>query len=354
MTSARLAVVLGAVLVTLSSADAVAGGRDGPALRTDPEALGMLEDALATVRQLAFDATLVVVAFDTHGPSVLELDVSQAEGDLRVSRGERWTLGRSESHGYFQRAGELLQLGSVAVAQTRRGELNDKYVVRSGPKSVLDTGEASVVEVIERASQQLRERLYVDHGTDVVIRRETFGADVEPVRLVAFTEFRLRAEPMRGFEAPTAEERGLETLSEDSLDLLSDVGWEVPDELPAGFELQGGFTLPESEGGSVHLVYSDGLYTLSLYEQVGRLDPDSLGDAVQISTGDVHAYRWPGAEPERMVWSGDGLTFTIVTDAPEDAVMQAASGLPGGEAQDTRGRMVRGLKRVADWLWPFG
>ena len=103
-------------------------------------------------------------------------------------------------------------------------------------------------------------------------------------------------------------------------------GWDVPTTVGPGFELRAGFTV--DDGAAVQLVYSDGLYTLSVYEQPGHVDVHALDGAVRSDRDGIPVYRWPGAEPERMVWNGDGHTFTAVTDAPADVLMDAVGDLP--------------------------
>ncbi|MBW3659741.1 MAG: hypothetical protein KY457_13965, partial [Actinobacteria bacterium] len=66
-----------------------------------------------------------------------------------------------------------------------------------------------------------------------------------------------------------------------------------------------------------------------------------------------HVWRWPGSEPERMVWTGEGRTFTVVSDAPFDQVMAAVQGFPNDVPGGVWTRMERGIGRVAGWLWPF-
>lgn len=64
-------------------------------------------------------------------------------------------------------------------------------------------------------------------------------------------------------------------------------------------------------------------------------------------------HRWPGAEPERMVWSGAGHTFTAVSDAPSDVVLHAVSALPHESPPSIGQRLMRGFGRIGDTLWPF-
>ena len=151
----------------------------------------------------------------------------------------------------------------------------------------------------------------------------------------------------------TTRDGAFRTLSAEGLRILDETGWAVPEELPGGFQLRAGYATPEAGGASLHLVYTDGLYTVSVYEQVGRLDRSSVDGATEVRTADLHVWRWPGSEPERVVWSGEDLTFTAISDAPVDAVLEAVAGLPADRPTGVRRRLARGVRRVGGWLWPF-
>ena len=59
--------------------------------------------------------------------------------------------------------------------------------------------------------------------------------------------------------------------------------------------------------------------------------------------------------PERVVWSGGGAVWTLVSDAPADVVRDAVATLPRDreERDGVLTRLGRGLGRLASALSPF-
>ena len=122
-------------------------------------------------------------------------------------------------------------------------------------------------------------------------------------------------------------------------------GWSCPESLPAGFRLlEARDVSREGTGRVVHLVYSNGLSAISVFLQPGRLDPAGLsgfhsetwrGDPVLVGSG------WP----TRLVWQGQGLVTTLVSDAPAEEVRDAVGSLPhpGGTPVDD---LALGVRRV--------
>jgi hypothetical protein len=343
-----------AVAVGAATALAVAVGVV-PAV-ADEAGRDALQRAVEASRATAYEGRVVIVGFDATGaPTLAELEVAHgSDGGMQVGVAERWTIGRNAGVAFRSAtsAGGLLALSGIEPLAFSVEDLLGKYdVVRQGASS-LATGPATVVGVRERGATTDRERLHIDDRTGLVVRRETFDGAGEPVRLVAFTALDVTDEalvPPAGMR-PTG---GRALLSATGLDVLGEVGWEVPSELGAGFRLREAYALPENEGGSVHLVYSDGLYTLSVYEQHGRLDPTAVRGARPHAAGDHHVWRWPGSEPERVVWSGAGMTFTAVSDAPLDTITTAIRALPADPPPGVLARVARGLSRLGSMLWPF-
>lgn len=337
------------------------GAHDTPALPGSGWG-AVMDRAIEASRGSAYEGRLVIVAFDEHGPTVTEVDVVQGpDGAMRVGRAEAWMVGRDRDDAFFFRreAGHLLRFGNVERIGFDRGELTRKYDVRRTGVEVLPSGPATVLAVRERGGVHDRERLFVDDATGIVVRRETFAADGAPRRVVAFTELRVAEPGTAGLAvAPTpglaAVDGGAgQSVSDEGLRILGEVGWAAPAELPAGFRLRRGYALPQPAASSLHLVYSDGLYTLSIYQQVGLLDTDAVAGARSHVADGRHVWRWPGSEPERLVWSDGGRTYTAVSDAPVDALLPALAGLPGEPPPALDQRLGRGLHRVVNWLWPF-
>lgn len=354
--------IVGLLLTTIPAAAQQVGdpsveGSEDTAPPPDASWRTVLERAVEASRASAYEGRLVVVGFTQEGPHLAEVDIAQGTGGgLRVGSAEAWMVGR-EAEGSFYwrpRAGTLLRLGNVERPDFSIPRLVDKYEVRRLGTSELRTGRAIALALRERGAAHDRERLYVDEGTGLVVRRETYDDQGRPSRLVAFTSLEVSELSIAPPTAETTEERGaFRRLTDEGLRTLSRTGWEVPRTLPGGFVLQAGYALPEADGSSLHLVYSDGLYTLSVYEQFGRADLDALDGAVETEAEGAHVWRWPGAEPQRMVWTGDGKTFTAISDAPLDPVLQAVADFPSDPGTTVGERLWRGLTRVARWVWPF-
>lgn len=352
----------------------------------EPAWRDVLDRAVSASRSSAFAARMAIVGFSSDGPNVTEVALVQGDdGEVMVGHTEAWMVGRGDGEAFLwqpddaaprtgpgpsraRRAGTLLRLGGVEPAEFTVEALLDKYTVEIEGRRELATGAATVVTLRDRATDARREQLYVDAATDLVVRRDTFHLDGRPARLVALTDLDVGStatsetmpEPDDAVE--TTHRGPMTALDAADRDALSQRGWVIPDELEAGYRLTAGFRMPSdcrtcgdraADRPSLRLVYSDGLYTVSLYEQPGRVADSALHDAVLVHHGDLHVYRWPGSEPERMVWSGEGRTFTVVSDAPHDEVLDAISALPCDAPPGLARRVGRGLGRVAAWLWPF-
>ena len=99
--------------------------------------------------------------------------------------------------------------------------------------------------------------------------------------------------------------------------------------------------------GTLHVVYSDGLHGLSMFEQEGRLGRHSVpagGQPVSIGTHSGHQYVYAGGQV--VLWEAGGATYTVVGDgAPED-VVGAARGVPVRSAKGVFDRLRRACVKV--------
>lgn len=330
----------------------------GPAWTADErDARALLERAVGAAEARSFRGRVAVISFDVR-PHVTELEVVRGrEGALRVGQEQRWMMGRTNASAFLweAQAGRLLRFGGAEPVDFSVDRLVRRYDIDVAGTRVLATGDASVVVVRERSSGLVREHLYVNEHTGLIVRRDTFQDDGRPARILAYTSLEAAPVAMRTPSARVTEEGGSAMpLDSRALRTLDAVGWVAPGQLPGGYELRSGHALPGPRGGSLQLVYSDGLYTLSLYEQRGELSAAGLSGAVEGRHGDLLLHRWPGSEPLRVVWSGDGVVFTMVTDAPYDRALAVAAALPHDPAPSLLDRALRRLERAVDRLWPFG
>lgn len=320
----------------------------------------LLERAVEAGRDLSYRGQLVVVSFGARGPTVDQFVVSQGtDGSLVTDRTGSWLLGQRGDESFFgdHLTGTLLRLGAVERTGLALHRLARKYEVSLDGAADVAGGTAAVVVLRERGARHVRERLYVDRHTGLLVRRETFRADGQPVRLATLTSFDRTPTGLPPIESswPREVRPTHAPVSRRSVRILREVGWVVPDGLPGAFDLVDASAVGDGEGSSLHLFYSDGLYTLSVYEQHGTPDGQALlaQGAEPGRLGRLHVFRFPRAQPDAYVWGGGGLTFTAVSDVAPDALAEALEALPHDPPSSVLQRVGRGLRRVGTWLWPF-
>jgi hypothetical protein len=325
----------------------------------------LIQRAIDAAEEHPYAGRLVVVSFEEGGPSLGEIAVARTEDGTVMSNPTRsWMVGMRAHETVLAdvEAGRLFRLGTAqrgtfSVAQIRR---NYEVEVEDRDGTILGIG-AVVVALTARGSRTLRERLHIDPGTGLVLRRETFDGEEEPFRLVAYTALDLGADEVPEVGSGWIEqevERVRTDVSARGIEVFRGMGWVVPRELEGGFRLTDVGAVGHSEGeeSSLHLLYSDGLYALSVYEQQGRLDDDAVREAGarRIDLGGIQVHRWPGSEPAVMTWTAEDMTFTVVSDAPPDVLAAALAVFPHESPARFTDRVRRGVSRTLDVLWPFG
>ena len=336
MTRRRLlaaAVGAGVVLAALPAlAEVDAGSTSAEAAEaSEAQALALLERAAQAGRRLSYSGTQYVAS---------------------------WRQGSSESElvdfSHDPSTGSVVQ-GGEAVSAT--ATLDPRMLVRLSASYVLAvagpgrcTGRAASVVEARRGDGQVAGRFWVDRDTGMLLRREVFDAEGERVRSSAFVDLDVRpAAPAAPVMALTVRTGGARP-SQAAVDRLRTDGWLVPEVLPEGFRL----FETRRNGDVLHLAYTDGLSTLSLFAQDGELGSGPMAGfrADRVGGRPVWVRR---AAPERVVWSGGDRVWTLVSDAPEDAVLAAVGALPRDPAPDEglRSRLGRGLSRLGGLLNPF-
>jgi negative regulator of sigma E activity len=149
----------------------------------------------------------------------------------------------------------------------------------------------------------------VDDASGLLLAREVVGPRGKVERSVRFTAIAvggpaaLVATPPHDVRTPDAEH--LRSVPD---------GYHAP-RTAAGFELVTRSRHPDG----VLLFYSDGVFTMSVFEQRGDLDWDALpagGARSSLADTRTRTYREPGVDVA--VWERDGTVYTCVTDAPSD------------------------------------
>lgn len=278
-----------------------------------------LEQAREAAEHTAFEGVLHVRWRDGDVTRSERLTVEAASGALVVHGANRVmarpAFGRLVSH----RGGGWEEMWLPSLAPTHRPD-GSKYVTTSPVDGPQVAGRTSrVVEVHHEGA--LLERIYLDAETGLLLERDQFDPQGAVVRTLAFESLTIGhalappADPgSKAHHAPKA-------VAPDRLGRSA----VAPGALADGYQRTGLYR----DGSVLHVLYSDGMYDLSVFQQPGRLRrSDVPPSGERVTVGRATAWRYPWAGGQLVVWSSGGKVFTAVSDAPADQVLAAVRSLP--------------------------
>jgi len=237
--------------------------------------------------------------------------------------------------------------------------LESHYVVAYAGTGSADNRTAQVVEAW-RADGSIAARFWLDDATKLPLEREVFDTTAHVIGQDVFIDVSFTASGGPPQQAATASASArvsaapqapwTDPLSRRQLLALRSRGWLVPSALPGGLSLFTGAETQADTGAVLDLGYSDGLSMVSVFEQRGKL-PARLPGWRKTKTGGHVVFVLP--DQRSLTWSGHGMVFTMVADAPSQSVDAAVGALPHDGPTGFWKRMSRGLVRVASWVNPF-
>ena len=300
-------------------------------------ALDLLDRAARAGRSLAYRGTQYAAAWGDASSTTL-LDVSHRPGRAAVLSAPPTAGGASAA-----------PMADTAALDPRAVELLARTYALSVAGTARCTGRTAAVVEAARDDGRVAGRFWVDTESGLLLRREVYDEAGRRMRSSAFVDVELTAPatPPSPAESRLPDDADVEALREQ--------GWRVPEDLPHGLQLfETRLTSPRRGEHVLHLAYSDGLSTVSLFAQRGSLGTAPLDGfaAEQIGGRPV----WVRSDaPERVVWSGDGRVWTLVSDASRDTVRAAVGALPRDPAprDGLLDRLGRGLSRLGAMMNPF-
>ena len=337
----RLVLLLaGAGAIALTAGPTLA---EGPA--TEADALTLLEKAARAARDVSYSGTQYVSSWSRDGERTHLVTLTHVPGQGTVVDVEPTVSGRDTAVSIADTP--TVDIGTIEV-------LAQHYdVVRVADGSCAGRS-THVVEARRPADGSTAARMELDAATGLVLRREVYDRAGRLARATAFVHVDLRPRrvlPVR--QGALIQPPPSRVLDDDEVVRLREAGWRIPATLPHDLELYA--VRSRTEGGErvLHLSYTDGLSTLSLFVQRGRLEASVMKSWTPVKVGKAKAYAG-GTLPQRMTWSGDGRVYTIVSDTTRDTVRAAMRRFP--HAEESPGllkRIGRGFARVGSWLNPF-
>jgi sigma-E factor negative regulatory protein RseB len=322
------------------------------AASSNPAAVLLLAGAVRASRERDYSGTEYLSAWGTSGAVSCVVTV-----DHRVGRGAIVRVEPSVATG-----GAALEepdavnppapVDPLAVSAVEGGPLDllrQNYVLELGL-----TDHLTEQVVARRHDGTLAATFWLDRASGLLVRREVFDTQGRLVRASAFVELRLDP-PATPSSAPTVDLAATPETPVDRAGLVAmrQAGWVLPAQLPDGMVLYDVREQGQANERIVHLSYSDGLSTVSVFVERGRLATHSVHTWDRQQMGGV-VYVRDVALGTRVTWNGKGHVYTVVADAPPSAVAAVVAALPHGERH--RGlwsRFRHGLARVGSWFNPF-
>jgi anti-sigma factor RsiW len=274
---------------------------------------GPLDDARDALEAATFTGRMAVTWVDgarTHRTSVtLRADHGSIEvdGPVPIVKGFGSHFVRMSS-GWS----DLAPVADIAQPATH------KYAVHGLAEAAAVAGRPTVALEV-RIGDRLRERMWLDRELGVVLKREQFDDRGALARRVEFTSFAsVAGDPHYG------RPRRFRPEEPSPMGASVRAPFRAPAVLDGGYHRVGVYR----RGELMHVVYGDGVYGLSVFEQPGHLDWDGLppsGHVTAVAGHRARRYVWPGGQ--LVTWQAGGSAYTVVGDGPVTEVLAAAASL---------------------------
>jgi negative regulator of sigma E activity len=283
------------------------------------QAVNPLDQARRAVEVTSFVGVLQVRWRDAVGENVEHVTVQGAGGSV-VVRGGNQVMARPGFERLVAHEGDawaelwLPQLGPLS-----RPDPSLKYDLVTSAGPVVAGRATEAVEV--REGGMLREVLQLDSETGLLVGRRQYDPQGREARAMAFEALAVDVSTL----APELPSRPANhaPVAVSATRLAPAM---APAELADGYRRIGLFR----DQGHVQLIYSDGLYDLSVFEQPGTVRGADLpphGERVSVASRPGWRYSWAGGQV--VVWGAGGTVYTAISDAPVDQVLLAAASIPG-------------------------
>jgi negative regulator of sigma E activity len=205
--------------------------------------------------------------------------------------------------------------------------------VRTGAEGIADR-KTDVVDLVSRYTGERAMRLWIDTDTHVVLAKEAYHADGSLAWRVRFDDIRYTdgiPESIFTGAVPTgyATVKGRSYSQPHTLpNAIPDAGFRpvTPRYLPEGFSLVGGDVATIKDVKTLHLIYSDGIRNLSLFESATDRAVDFTGLKPQTTRFENHDAQYVRDGPTTLVaWREHKLAFALVGDLDLKELTQIAT-----------------------------
>lgn len=326
------------------TADSVWSGRNGSAAASgatadrkdmtpdDASAVALLARAGAAADTVAYSGVTLTAGGTTATPIRAEVTGLPAVGTVVTTAGGSAVLaGQGRS-------------GSLADASRVLGLLVDNYrVVREAGDDTRVAGRPAGAVEARRPDGTLAARFWIDGGTGLLVRRDLVAKGGSTTSSTWFVALRLGSAAVT-HPPPLAADEWSHLLDAPTRAAWRAAGCTCADTLPGGLTLLQARTDDAGEAagpghGVVHLLYSDGLTEVSVFDEPGQLDP-SAADVLRDKGFQAETYggipvleriRRPAAGLSAVamgewVWESGTSVLTLVAPATPKVAAETRAG----------------------------
>jgi negative regulator of sigma E activity len=306
---------------------------------TPAEAQAMMQRAADAAHSVSYSGRQSFLANRNGGVIVAHVDV-----DARAGQGSQVMVNNQTGQQLLK--GFTPALISSRVVDDELLDLLERNYRLSGARGASVAGRASTVVIATRdGSNFVAARWWIDDATGIVLWQETYDKSGSVDLSFGFTSVSVsRGDSILEHLPPRlAVPRTSTSLTLSSAAELNASGWSCVRHL-AGLSLVRIRSDRAGNPDTVHLVYSDGLATMSVFEQRGRLTVVPEGSHWDAALG-AHVRR--GASGVA-TWQSGEMVFTVVTDGSTTLLAEAVESLPHGQptTRTTLDRIKAGWARI--------
>lgn len=309
---------------------------------------GYVADAMSAPSTLSYTGTVEVVRIGNSNSQVTIFRVEHRAPNLTKRyylsppslRGDELIVKGTETYAVDAKRHRVVEVNNDALGD--RTALSDNVALLRANYRALEASADSVdgrqieeVQLVNKFTHHRTVTMSIDRATKLVLDKQEFSADGSMISEMRFEEIRYTSQvPVADFDFPKAYQvvkgADLGTPSSDVNHVAQTAGFQARDPkfLPDGFSPVEGKVVEIKGMRTLHLLYSDGLRTVSLFEHVGPAIADLSRFHPERTTiaGHDAQYGSQGAITF-LAWTQGPLHCALVGDLPLDELQRIAASI---------------------------
>ncbi|MHB8433962.1 MAG: sigma-E factor regulatory protein RseB domain-containing protein [Candidatus Tyrphobacter sp.] len=316
--------------------------------QTDRTAFALLHAAAEAPLHVSFVAQVELLTIGSHGSDASIFRVEHRAPNLT----RRWYLAPSNVYGdWTVSRGDSTYAVDVKhhrVVVTRHDAfgvhfgwrhnlalLTRNYAPILGPDAQIAGRRVRTISLVNRYTGATTMRLWVDAATGLMLQRQVYATDGSLVVQMHFAELRITNDiPISTFSLPAnyaqtiGPSRSLPSNNPARAMAESGFAARAPRFLPEGFTPVAADVGDEKGIRTLHILYSDGLRTISLFENARGAAVDMSGyHPVALTVGPLHVESVDRGPTTLFAWSQGNLHYALVGDLNREDLEKIALSL---------------------------